>query len=320
MQELNFNPDLPTLAYMSVEKVGDFLLLTPALVRSQNLYPSLTVAVPDLLWGLYSEQRLFSDALPNSQVSTFLANSKKKYQIINLSFPLLNHPSVGADHLRLKSDYFLKPQHASESYFDCLKEYFPKLDLISKPEPFLDFDPETDTLARFGLRPFSYYTIHTGSDFSPKNWKPENFEKTIQLIHQTHQNLVCVNLIGPQDEEIFQNQTPPQNFKVVKTNIRDVAHILAGSVFHIDNDSGIHHLAGALDVPSVTVFGPTPPGTWTSLTSKNFVHWGRPQCLQICESKKVWECSDRICLSAVKPAHLLQSVHNILAQYQDLPL
>jgi len=44
-----------------------------------------------------------------------------------------------------------------------------------------------------------------------------------------------------------------------------LAALLAGCAGYLGNDSGVSHLAAALGVPSVVVFGPTDPARWAPL-------------------------------------------------------
>jgi hypothetical protein len=43
-----------------------------------------------------------------------------------------------------------------------------------------------------------------------------------------------------------------------RTNLREVAEVLAGALLHIDNEGGLVHLARCYGVPACVVFGPTP--------------------------------------------------------------
>lgn len=45
-------------------------------------------------------------------------------------------------------------------------------------------------------------------------------------------------------------------------DLGDLARYLAGARAYIGNDSGITHLAAALGIPTVAIFGPTDPGIW----------------------------------------------------------
>jgi len=246
------------------------------------------------------------------------AHNYAQRSVLNLSYPLITDIVVPQDHMRLKSDFFLKPQHACQSYLEALNDIFKKLPLNYKAEPFLEFNPNTDILDFFEVKAFHYFTIHSGSDFAPKNWPAKKFEETAQTILDAYPDIECLSLVGPSDDELFQNSTPPKRFKTIKTGLSNVAHLLAGSLFHIDNDSGIHHLAGAMNVPSITVFGPTGPGTWSSLANCNFVHWGGPRCPAHCEGSRMSECTEKVCLTSIEPKDLLTSAQKILSAYKHI--
>jgi hypothetical protein len=45
-------------------------------------------------------------------------------------------------------------------------------------------------------------------------------------------------------------------------DLLELARFLAGAGAYIGNDSGITHLAAALGVPTIALFGPTDPAVW----------------------------------------------------------
>lgn len=306
MQKRIFEHD-KVLVVMSHVKLGDFLLLTPHLQRLKQLYPNLHVQVPGLLSELYEECDLLTEG----------KNSQKPFlHTVNLSYPLLAGIDIPDNHIKLNKKYFTKPQHVFVSYGEALREIFPAyVRFPDKAQAFMERDFFSTTLERHQLKAFSYFTVHSGSDFWPKNWSPGNFEKTIESVLKINSHLKCVSLVGPQDDELFTNKTAPANFMTLKVSLREVAHVLSGALFHIDNDSGVHHLAGVLNVPSISVFGPTGPGTWSSAAEMNFVHWGGPSCKHHCGGSESAACGDRVCLNSVKPEALLASAETILRNY-----
>ena len=302
------------LITMSYEKLGDFLLLTPYLQEIQKHRDDVTIAIPGLLYELYQEEKIFSDFIHNKEVIDFVNDNHP--QVLDLSYPLLKNLQLPDTYLRLEKEIFKIPQHATESYSQALRLWFKELSKDFKAKPFFNLDTDQEVLKRHKLKPFHYFTVHSGSDFPSKNWSPENFEVTVELILTKYPKLHCVNLVGPQDQEIFSNKRPPERFQTVREKLRDVAHLLSASLFHVDNDSGVHHLAGVIDVPSITVFGPTGPGTWCSMTDYNFVHWGGPACENHCEGEIMHLCTNKVCLTSVKPEYLIESADKILSRYE----
>lgn len=302
------------LITMTHQKIGDFIMLTPhlqcvSLARGKKVL----IGVPDILYDFYIENNFFQNMIRVSELKNI---SKSEFQrIIDLTYPLIPEKKVPPEYDGLSPEPFNLPQHVSVSYSQALNQFFSEVDPAFQAKPFIDLDIDLNILNRISIEPFQYFTVHPGSDFAPKNWPLENFENTIELIYEEFPNLKCVALIGPSDKLLFQHKDAPSQFINIELPFKEMAHVLAGSAFHIDNDSGIHHLAGALDVPTISVWGPTGPGTWGSMTQKNFIHWGGPNCSEHCGGLKMSQCSDRICLSSVKPLELLASIRKILASY-----
>lgn len=302
------------LIVMTHVKLGDFLLITPHLRELQRINSGVVVAIPEMLFELYKENEVLPRAISSRDQAIYIKMCPKNLRIINLTYPLLRDVTIPSGHSSFNPKYFLKPQHATRAYAEALHELLPEFPEDFEAKPFLDMSPNEKVLRRYGLARFEYFTVHSGSDFKPKNWDPEKFEQTVEMLLEQNPGLEAVSFVGPQDENLFQNREP-KRFHTVRASLREVAHLLAGSLFHIDNDSGVHHLAGAMDVPSITVFGPTGPGSWASMSDKNFIHWGGPSCENHCEGARMVQCAHRVCLSSVLPEHLIGSAQKILSGY-----
>jgi ADP-heptose:LPS heptosyltransferase len=60
-----------------------------------------------------------------------------------------------------------------------------------------------------------------------------------------------------------------------------LAALLARVDVYLGNDSGVSHLAAALGVPTVAIFGPTDPRIWAPRGPRVTVLWGGPGALQL---------------------------------------
>jgi ADP-heptose:LPS heptosyltransferase len=295
---------------MHFPKIGDFLLLTPIYRRLAELDDlEVTVIVPDPLITLFERWRL----LPRTAVRAHVDPTRGWDRVIDAS-PVRPGPIPFA-HETLRPRPGDPPVHMSVAYARALRELFPALDAESPIEPYLDIDPDERRLKARGLELFSYYTVHGGSDYAPKNWPRDHFRAFVTAVHTDFPRLRCVEIIGPSDRPLFDETDRPPWCVPVRTTLDEVAHVLAGATFHVDNDSGVHHLAGVLDVPTISVWGPTGPGSWSSLTRRNFVHWGGPACVDHCGGARVETCAERVCLTSVRPEELLTSARRILSAY-----
>lgn len=99
------------------------------------------------------------------------------------------------------------------------------------------------------IAPGEFVVIHPFSGSPRKNWPLERFQELAGLLR------VPVRwCIGPEDPPI------PGAFRC--DNLYNVACWLRGARAFIGNDSGIGHLAAAVGVPVLTIFGPMDPETW----------------------------------------------------------
>jgi ADP-heptose:LPS heptosyltransferase len=109
-----------------------------------------------------------------------------------------------------------------------------------------------------------FLCLHPGSGSDRKNWPKENFlEVAHGALHRWH--LRSTVLTGPaeQGQRAFWNKAGGPSLSVKEgLPILEVARTLRRAVLYVGNDSGITHLAAAVGVPVVALFGPTDPARW----------------------------------------------------------
>ncbi|MCO6414643.1 hypothetical protein JYK14_00410 [Siccirubricoccus sp. KC 17139] len=119
---------------------------------------------------------------------------------------------------------------------------------------------EPTALPRFGLCPGSYVTVHNGFDTEfiiagrrATKCYP-HFGEVVAELKAARPDLAVIQLGTATSTPI------PSCDQVLigRTSMQEVAAILAGSLLHLDNESGLVHLAASLGTRSVVVFGPTP--------------------------------------------------------------
>lgn len=98
--------------------------------------------------------------------------------------------------------------------------------------------------------------------WTAKAWPPRHVAGLWRLLSAAGAHVVLAP--GPGDEAMVAALTaelPPTAFAPPST-LREMAGLLRRSDLFIGTDNGLRHLAAALGVPTVTVFGPTDPGGW----------------------------------------------------------
>ena len=140
-----------------------------------------------------------------------------------------------------------------------LEFYFPKpLSLI-----------EAEVAVKLKLLPGRFLAVAPGGgdswgkDASFKRWPVKYFAELIAKI-QKEQNLHGIAILGSRSERTLCEELqaaiqPPSVVLAGETILAQTAMVLKKSAFFIGNDGGLVHLAHALQVPLLAIYGPVPP-------------------------------------------------------------
>ncbi|TAN35865.1 MAG: glycosyltransferase family 9 protein [Verrucomicrobia bacterium] len=117
-----------------------------------------------------------------------------------------------------------------------------------------------DWLAARGLKA-PVLAVHPGSGSPRKNWPVENF---IALICQLPRGVTPLLILGEADDALAAPlaRELPKVPVLTGCKLVEVAAVLAHCAAYLGNDSGITHLAAALGLPVVALFGPSNPAHW----------------------------------------------------------
>jgi ADP-heptose:LPS heptosyltransferase len=143
----------------------------------------------------------------------------------------------------------------------------------------------------------AYMVVHPGSGSRSKCWPAERFAEVAERIAHEF-NLKVLLLQGPADQDssgMFQQKSRYQHSLIKDLPIMDVACLLKSASLYIGNDSGISHMAAALRVPSLLIFGPTDPGVWGPRQPWSRTVSATVECAP-CDDETRRKCKDRKCL------------------------
>lgn len=111
-----------------------------------------------------------------------------------------------------------------------------------------------------------FAVLHPGASTRYKQWGSARFAKVARALHERHG--LSVILTGDQaDAEICNavlcaEPATPMLSLAGRLPLVDVARVFAQASLFVGTDSGLAHLAAAVDTPSVVLFGSTDPGKW----------------------------------------------------------
>lgn len=105
--------------------------------------------------------------------------------------------------------------------------------------------------------------LHPGSGSPRKNWPIERFVALAELAERDTA-WTPVFLLGEADEtaRIALEQLRPTAYTLTGLDLIQVAQVVSNARVHVGNDSGITHLAAALSVPTIALFGPSSSTQW----------------------------------------------------------
>lgn len=125
-----------------------------------------------------------------------------------------------------------------------------------------------EILAENGIMPTTKpVVIHPGSGGAHKCWRLDNFLSVARILAK--EGVEVVFLFGPAEAERFSEPAiagiRTAGKLLTNLSLADVLGVLGCSRGYIGNDSGITHLAAALGIRTVVVFGPTEPAIYGPL-------------------------------------------------------
>ena len=159
-------------------------------------------------------------------------------------------------------------------------------------------------LTACGVTPDTFLIgIHPGGSSFDKRWPEKQYAELADRFAR-HYNATILLLRGPEEAELVQNiQAAMQSDAITYApeTIRALGAMLSCCGLVVCNDSGPMHLAAALNVPTVAIFGPTDHVAWHPL-SENASIVRRDMPCWPCSAHKCkigWECTKKLPIEPV---------------------
>lgn len=213
------------------------------------------------------------------------------------------------------------PAHEKYYYLELLRRAgwldslpdVPEIRLRVKAE---DGERAEEKLRGIGARPNALrIAVGAGASYgSAKCWPPERFAQALNQLQRERD--VEVILFGTPAEAavstaIQRGLERPAVDLVGKTGIAELSALLSRCIAFLGNDSGAMHVAAAVGLPIVAVFGPTDPHGTAPVT---------PRCTIVQEKTYCSPCllrrcpTDHRCMTAISPERVGTSLLQTLAE------
>lgn len=148
-----------------------------------------------------------------------------------------------------------RDQHALER----VRQLFALALGYSVPETMADYGLDRNQLATSGDQPYLLF-LH-GTTWPSKHWPEGNWRELAERMSEFGWS---IRLPWGNADEKARAERIAENLSSVsvlpKLNLGGIAKVVAGARACVAVDTGLGHLAAALDVPSISLYGPTLPG------------------------------------------------------------
>lgn len=290
------------IAIFRALKLGDFLLSTPVFKALRRAFPDAEIDYIGLPWSLSLAERYAPyidhfvefpgfpgfperDFQPTEIVDFLMEVQRQKYDLV---LQLQGKGSISNSLVALFGAPYLAGFAAEDTYWpnrDLFMTYPEGLPEVMKNLALLEFlgvditdiRPEfpvlEDDARRLGedaryqsLEGQPYVCLHPGA-ITASPWPIENFARVADACAE--RGLAVVVTGSDQEAPLADDLMRRTRARVInmtgRTDLGMLGALLNGSRLVVSNDTGVAHLAVAVDAPSITVFTTTDPAIWAPL-------------------------------------------------------
>ena len=157
--------------------------------------------------------------------------------------------------------------------------------------------------------------IHPGSGSTKKVWPIDRFLDLIRVLRRRFDSKTVIILGPAEGQEIrraFEIAGGGTFIFLHGLSLIQLASAIRGCRLFIGNDSGVSHLAAALEIPTVALFGPTDPEIWSPRGKKVVTIRRKIQCSP-CSRERCSQCQHLECLNAIQVEDVVEGIGRALA-------
>ena len=251
--------------------LGDIVLTLPILQALRDFYPdcfvTLVAPYPQAILARYHTDRLL-DLNSARLIGLFkpgssLQDEAREFLRADLIVSYLSDPDRMIEKKLTLSDTtkFLRGP------FQLDLERRPAVEQLAQPLAALGItliDPAPRLTPALPTRPMNRLAIHPGSGSRNKNWPLDHWAELLDELMPAFDEVLLI--AGEADTEIFESVRPL--IPAIKLrlcanrSLWDLVSEVSQAMLFIGHDSGVTHVAAAIGVATVALFGPTDPTIW----------------------------------------------------------
>lgn len=160
---------------------------------------------------------------------------------------------------------------------------------------------------------FPFALIHPAAAFATKQWSAENFAEIAEYLVQNGLQVVAIGTRKESktiDKLIQNSKVPIQSYD--NLTLPQVINLASRAKIFVGNDSGIAHIAAAVQTPSVVIFGSSNRAHWSPWTdAPHQIVYEEFDC-QPCPGYVCEKFGEPKCILSVKPESVIAAIEKIL--------
>ncbi len=160
--------------------------------------------------------------------------------------------------------------------------------------------------------------LHPGSGSKKKVWPLDRFVNLARTL-QDHSGSKILIILGPAEgpevQRAFEGSGPTAFVMAKNLTLLQLGSVMEGCWFYVGNDSGVSHLAAALGLPTMVIFGPTDQEVWSPKGEKTFVVRREVPCSP-CSQERFFQCKDFECLRGIEMGEVLEGLEKIGVEFK----
>ncbi|HHT9138279.1 MAG TPA: glycosyltransferase family 9 protein [Candidatus Wunengus sp. YC60] len=153
--------------------------------------------------------------------------------------------------------------------------------------------------------------VHPGSGSRQKCWTTNRYAELIMWLNEEIGVQVLL-ISGPADREVIEDLRGKikDNFVLAdQLPLPYLAAILKQCNLFVGNDSGITHMAAAVGIPTIAIFGPTDPQIWGPSGKRGRILYQKSPCSP-CSSDIRRNCISQTCLENITAEAVIEEIRD----------
>jgi lipopolysaccharide heptosyltransferase II len=165
-----------------------------------------------------------------------------------------------------------------------------------------------------------FVLIHPAAAFDTKEWAAENFARTAEFLKD--KGLEIVAIATERERSVLENLRAASHATVHifdNFTLPEISALASRARLFVGNDSGIAHIAAAVNTPSVVIFGSSNRHHWKPWTdAPNEIVFEEFRC-QPCPGFECKEFGEPKCIQAVSVSAVTAAIDRVLAKEKADP-